>query len=100
MAFSRAASRPSRRSTVSSPPKDFGVDATYCEVNANLVYRFKGETRRVAPYLGTGLNVARLEASTNALGVEISAGETQAGLNLVAGLVAGRGRARPFVEAR
>lgn len=82
------------------PGDDLAADTSYWEANANLVYGFGHLERWASPYLGAGVNIARIEASVSALGVQISAEDTQTRLNLLLGFRLGHGRARPFVEAR
>ena len=69
-----------------------GIDTTYWELNANLVYNLhpKGDLR---PYLGAGLNYAHAKAS--ALGASVS--DSDVGLNLLGGLKLNR---NVFVEGR
>jgi hypothetical protein len=71
------------------PEEVLGVDLSYWEINANLVYNLSpmGSLR---PYVGAGLNLAHASA-------EGFDGETDAGLNVLGGLKLSR---HVFVEAR
>lgn len=81
------------------PGPDLGVDVTYWEANANVVYRFGGDAP-VTGYAGTGLNLARFAASTKALGTEVAGKETKGGLNALGGLQLQLRGLRPFLEGR
>ena len=81
------------------PGRDRGLDLTYWEANANVVYRF-GVDAAVTPFTGAGLNYFRFGASTEVLGTEVSGDEGEAGLNLLAGLLFRFRGLRPFVEGR
>ena len=71
------------------------VDVTYWELNANLTYTLKGD---LAPYVGTGLNLAHASAGLAAGAVNLgSESETDLGLNLLGGL---RLSNRFFAEAK
>lgn len=68
-------------------PDDEGLgDVSYWEINANLTYTLKGA---LAPYVGTGLNLARASVSV--------VDETDLGLNVLGGL---RLSDRLFAEAK
>ena len=77
---------------------DFGVvdlDVTYWELNANLTYTLRGD---LAPYVGTGLNIAHASAGVSAADIDLGdESETDIGLNLLGGL---RLSNRFFAEAR
>lgn len=67
-------------------------DADWIDVNANLFYHFHlADTPTVMPYLGGGLNVARLT---------FNGSTTEAGLNLGGGIRFPGVRMSPFLEAR
>ncbi|MDP2497318.1 MAG: hypothetical protein Q8W44_04910 [Candidatus Palauibacterales bacterium] len=68
-------------------------DVDYWELNGNLVYNFPvEESRTFFPYLGGGLNIARVEAGT----LE----DTDLGVNIVGGSKFDAEGVTPFVEAR
>lgn len=78
------------------------VDLTYFEVNLNGIYKFKVESSSLQPYVGTGLNIARASGGASVdlgdLGdVDVSASETQVGLNLIGGVLIDK---KFFVEAK
>ena len=70
-------------------PSEEGVDLSYWEINANLVYNLS-PMGNVRPYAGAGLDLAHAS-------VEGFDGRTDAGLNLVGGLKLSR---NVFVETR
>lgn len=72
----------------------WGVDARYFEANGNLTYTFSD--KRLAPYLGIGLNLARVSVGTNSF----SRSDTRAGLNVLTGLRLSTRRQAVFIEAR
>ena len=80
------------------PDEPPGTDLSYWEINANLVYLIPGVRGPVAPYVGGGLNVAHASVDVGLL----SASDTQAGLNLVAGtkFKLRASRMTPFAELR
>lgn len=66
---------------------------TYYEGNINLTYQFGDQRRAIGPYLGGGLNIARVENA--------GASNTDLGLNILGGLrFRSASRMVPFVEAR
>lgn len=77
---------------------DFGLvdlDVKYWELNANLTYTLKGS---LAPYVGTGLNIAHASAGLRAGDLDLGdESETDLGLNLLGGL---RLSGRFFAEAK
>jgi opacity protein-like surface antigen len=77
---------------------DIGVvdlDVTYWELNANVTYTLKG---RLAPYVGTGLNIAHASAGVDVGDIDLgSDSETDLGLNVLGGL---RLSDRFFAEAK
>jgi hypothetical protein len=80
------------------PSSPAGFDVTYWEINGNVGYRIPNVRGNLAPYVGGGLNIAHASASSGG----ISASDTRAGLNLLAGTTFGRAasKMKPFVEAR
>lgn len=69
-------------------------DVDYWELNGNVVYNFPVEpTRSFFPYLGGGLNIARVDGPAGG-------GETELGLNAVGGGKFDATGVTPFVEAR
>ncbi len=79
------------------PDAPSGVDATYFELNGNVVYNFTITGSVLRPYAGGGLNIAR--ASVDFGQGNIS--DTNVGLNLLGGLnFRTAGRIQPFVELR
>ena len=75
-----------------------GVDVKYWEINGNVGYRIPKVRGNLAPYVGGGLNIAHASASS----AGVSASDTKAGLNLLAGTTFGRAasKTKPFVEGR
>ncbi len=69
---------------------DAGVE--YWEANLNLLYRIGPPLVLVSPYVGGGLNLARLEVGDFA--------STERGVNLLAGVSLDAGGLSPFVEFR
>lgn len=74
-----------------------GVDVTYIEINANAAYPLVVENFR--PYVGGGLNVARVGVDFENEAFEDSS-ETEIGLNLLGGLSFVLGGFDTFAEAR
>jgi hypothetical protein len=69
------------------PSFDYFIDSgSFWNLNADLKYRIPSESMRWL-YLGAGLNIAH-------------GGDTQAGLNLLAGVESLKGRVHPFGEFR
>lgn len=91
-------------------PDEFtGVDLSYWEINANLVYLFKIPASIIQPYAGGGLNFAHASFSTDfsELGVEVppeisnfEGSDSQLGLNLLGGAKLNLGPITPFGELR
>lgn len=86
-----------------------GVDVSYWEINANLVYLFKIPASIVAPYAGGGLNFAHASFSTDLseFGFElpgeistIDGSESDVGVNLLGGAKLNLGSLTPFGELR
>lgn len=85
-----------------------GVDISYWEVNANLVYLFNIPSSIVAPYAGGGLNFARYSASVDLsqFGIEvpgapaIEGSQSDLGFNLLGGAKFNLGSITPFGELR
>lgn len=75
----------------------------YFEVNANALYSLPlAGITGFRPYVGGGLNIARGSLDIDlpeGLG-DISASDTELGLNLIGGAEFGIGRIRPFAELR
>jgi hypothetical protein len=70
------------------PSFDYFIDSgSFWNLNADLKYRIPSESVRWL-YLGAGLNIAH------------GGGDTQAGLNLLAGIESLKGRVHPFGEFR
>lgn len=70
-------------------------DVDYWELNGNVLYNFPVEpSRSFFPYLGGGINIARLDARG------MDAGDTAVGLNVVGGGKFDAAGVTPFVEAR
>lgn len=70
-------------------------DVDYWELNGNVLYNFPVEpTRSFFPYLGGGINIARLDAEG------ADEGDTAVGLNVVGGGKFDAEGVTPFVEAR
>ncbi len=79
------------------PPEELaGVNVTYWEANANLVYMFQIPASPVAPYAGGGLNFAY--GSRDIPGEDSS--NTEIGLNLLGGAKFNLGPVTPFGEMR
>ncbi len=83
-----------------------GVDISYWEINANLVYLFRIPAPSVTPYAGGGLNFSRISANVDLSefgGVEvpgIAASNSEMGLNLLGGARFNLGSLTPFAELR
>jgi len=86
-----------------------GIDISYWEINANLVYMFSIPSSIVAPYAGGGLNFAHASVSTDlgALGIDIpgdypsfEGSQSDLGLNLLGGAQFNLGSFTPFGELR
>lgn len=75
-----------------------GLDLTYWEINANLVYLFRVPAPIVTPYAGAGLNLAHASIDGGTPGVELS--DTQLGLNFLGGAKFNVGSVTPFGELR
>jgi len=70
------------------PSFDYFIDSgSFWNLNADLKYRIPSESVRWL-YVGAGLNIAH------------GGGDTQAGLNLLAGVESLKGRVHPFAEFR
>jgi hypothetical protein len=78
------------------PDAPAGVDVTYWEINGNIAYRIPTTNAGFRPYAGGGLSFARASATVN----NVTASDTDIGLNLVGGATLGRSNTKPFVEAR
>lgn len=81
-------------------PDDGGsgdIDLSYWELTGAVVrdFTFSGETS-ARPYVGAGLNIARVSLS----GFGDSVSDSETGLALLAGSHFGRGRITPFAEMR
>jgi hypothetical protein len=75
-----------------------GNNQIYVELNGNLVYNFRIVGSPLRPYVGGGLNIARIDQD---LPGGASNDDTALGLNAVGGVNFGtRGRLLPFVELR
>jgi hypothetical protein len=61
-----------------------GIDYTYLEVNANIIYNVP--VQNLSPYIGGGLNVARGSVSEDITGFDLGISDTEIGGNLVGGL--------------
>lgn len=70
------------------------------EASANLFYSLEIEARKLVPYAGAGVGVARYTATVRALETDLKGSETRTGLNLLGGLLFEVGRSIPFLEAR
>jgi len=71
-----------------------GIDCSYFEINANLIYSFAGEDMPVTPFVLGGLNIARFSVDTNVdlpLGFSYGASSTDVGLNVGGGISFGSG---------
>jgi hypothetical protein len=82
------------------PGTRHGAQATYRELNTNLVYRIDIADQPVTPYVGSGFNVSYTKASVRVLDIDASGSEILNGLNVLCGLMFDVGRFRPFVEGR
>lgn len=70
----------------------FPDEGDFWDLNGNLFYHFHlPDTRSVLPYVGGGLNIARLSNG---------AGNTEVGLNLGGGVRFPSGNITPFLEGR
>ena len=80
------------------PDEAPGVDLTYWEINANVLYLIPGMTGPVKPYVGGGLNIAHASVQSGL----ISASDTDGGLNLIGGTKwkLRASRISPFAEVR
>jgi hypothetical protein len=72
-------------------------DCTYIEVNANVALPINVEAA-LNPYVGGGLNIARVSVDFGEFGG--SASDTEVGLNVLGGLKFPGDSFTPFVEAR
>ncbi len=86
-----------------------GIDISYWEINANLVYLFNIPSSIVAPYAGGGLNYAHasVSADLSQFGVDfpgelpaIEGSQSDLGLNLLGGARFNLGSITPFGELR
>ena len=76
-------------------------DLSYFEVNANVAYPFVIEDSPLLPYVGGGLNLARISLDLDMPGASASESETELGLNLLGGSKFDIGAAVvPFLEFR
>lgn len=82
------------------PGARHGAQATYRELNTNLVYRIDIADQPVTPYVGSGFNVSYTKASVRVLDVDASGSEIRNGLNVLGGMIFDLGRFRPFIEGR
>lgn len=87
------------------PSSVTGMDISYWEINANVVYLFQIPASIVAPYAGGGLNFAHASVSMDLsqLGVEFPAVEgsqSDLGVNLLGGARFNLGSWTPFGELR
>ena len=82
------------------PGTRHGAEASYRELNANLVYRINVQDHTVIPYVGTGFNVSYYSASVHVLDIDASGSEILNGLNVLGGLIFDLGRFKPFIEGR
>lgn len=73
-----------------------GVDCSYFEINPGLAVPLK-TTSDFRPYLGAGLNIARMSVDAGTLG---STSDTEMGLNVLGGLKFLLGGMESFTEAR
>jgi hypothetical protein len=80
------------------PDEGAGADVEYWELNGNVTYLIPNVKGSLAPYVGSGLNIAH--GSVDASGVG-SQSDTEAGLNLLGGTrFRTKGRLTPFAELR
>ena len=70
------------------------VDCSMLEINPGLAVNLSGQN--VKPYLGAGLNIARISVSSGGT----SASDTETGINLLGGLKFGLGGMSAYSEAR
>ena len=77
-----------------------GADLSYWELNGNLVLDIPMGEGSVAPYLGAGVNYGEASGSVSGGGISISASDSEAGANLLAGLRFGSAGPSPFLEGR
>ncbi len=90
------------------PDEVTGIDRSYWEINANLVYLFNIPSSIVAPYAGGGLNFAHASVSTDlsAFGIDLPGdlpaekSQSDLGLNLLGGAKFNVGSITPFGELR
>lgn len=76
-----------------------GVDVTYWELNANLVYLFQIPASVIAPYAGGGLNFVRFSFDSELFPGEAYS-DTDLGVNLLGGARFNLGPITPFGELR
>ena len=77
-------------------PGGAGVDCTYWELNPMLAVPITVTNPNITPYLGGGLNIARVSFETAAG----DASDTEIGLNLLGGLRFPLGGVRAYTDAR
>lgn len=88
------------------PDGALGVDVSYWEINANLVYLFQIPASIIAPYAGGGLNFARASYSVDLSEIDpgfpaVEGSETDVGVNLLGGARFNLGSSiTPFGELR
>lgn len=76
-----------------------GTDVDYWEINGNIIYAIQlPNAPNVEPYLGAGINIARVSATTESPAAEFS--DTNVGLNVLGGLDFPLQGLTPFVEVR
>ena len=77
------------------------VDIDYWEANADLVYSLPIDAS-VAPFAMAGLNIARVSGgvSSDLIEQDLSASNTEVGINLGGGIVFPNDTVRPFVGAK
>ena len=83
-------------------PEEDVID-TYWEANANVNYQVQGVQSPFVPYVGGGLNVARIELRPVDLpgdGTSPGASSTEIGLNLLGGVRYVGTAATPYAEVR
>lgn len=75
-----------------------GIDVSYWEINANIVYLFPVRSFTVSPYAGAGLGIAHASVESDLVGMSVS--DTDMGLNILGGTKFNVGQLKPFVELR
>lgn len=82
------------------PDEPANVDFSYWELNGNLYHDFTLDSDQFTPYAGGGINIAHGSGSTNTVLGEVSASDTDVGINLIGGLAFRTLSYEPFIEMK